>query len=762
MARKIRFSGFPQGQEVSLSASQGGVSRGPVTVSTWKSAPTSSVSASIARHPTGNVLPGEVITFYVTGTSGFTGSDEYEELDFEWDFGDSGATFSVAQDLPDTDANTDYGRVVAHAYTTTGAKTVTVTIRDHATGQVGTSTLSITVEDPDTIAWDHDLYVDFGEVSGTPDFTDAPAEGGAVQHISSITALQNVSITSADKARITFKKGETFTWNTSKVDTEGRTYIRSNDSFGSGDRPLIRSGGSAAGGTLEMFEAGNVGDVSRFAVYGVDFDGRYNPVTGLHAAYSATVVSSQDAPSGNLYQSFFRCAATGMRTFCSGDGTRTITGYERKFLGISDCDIQNWQNFGLASFGTQVTAGIAGVSMRQAPLALVRDDRESTVDEGADHGPIRLQPVERAGITKCAMTSTTGWTALGSDRAIQPCIRLHSQYREDTPGASGTDYPSLVLLNVQGNKGIGSSFATIGVNNTSDTGILPVHAVIVDRNDFTRTRQHAGALVKTKSATGFYLRNNIIYAADLYSDANRGFKIFEYNEATAPGYVTGADTGAYVFSFNTIVSDQSSASGDTDALEITDGTFQTTPVVENNLICVPNLANAGSITGGTEVAFSALSRGDNFKPLSATSSVVDAVSSGAIPVRDFDGNLRASTTNIGAHHDQVASATAVSAPSYTSGLTIAELAGYPEEYHVSDLGTWSNLSGDDRYLIEWQWQIDGTPTTYDWLTIHQGPGAAGTEAGAPDPTTGQLTCVITATNRSGVRESATSNAITLT
>jgi hypothetical protein len=755
MTRKIRFSGFPQGQEVSLSASQGDVSRGPVTVSAWKSAPSASVSATIARYPTGNVLPGEVITFYVTGTSGFTGSDEYEELDFEWDFGDSGATFSVAQDLPDTDANTDFGRVVAHAYTTTGAKTVTVTLRDHATGQVGTATIPITVDNPDDIAWDHDLWVSFAG-----NFSGAPASGGVVQHISSLSALQAVPISSAENTRITFRTGETFTWNETTMDVPGRCYIRSLDTFGSGDRPTIRAGG-AASSPINFFNPGNTGDASRFAVYGVDFDGRYSPVTGRHEASSMIICGTTRASTGNLYRSFSQCDIKGVHSTYIAQGGRTTTGTERTFLGVADCDIGDWSNYGIASFGTRLVAGLAGNSIRQNPLALLRDDRNDSpyaLDQAADHGPIRFVITERAGITKSAIASTTGWSGYGNDKAIQPDMRIYTQYTDEV-GQTHDDVYTLSVINIQGNKGIGSSFLSLGINNDGDDGKLPAHAAIVDRNEFIQTRQHLGSFVGVKGATGVYVRNNIVYAPDVYSDLNKGLKVLSYNApSNAPNYAAGGDTGAFVLSFNTIVSDHSSASGDDKALDITSAgdPFPTTPVVENNLVEDPNA------TGLTD--YTPISRGDNFKPVTG-SAAVDAVSSGTIPVRDFDGNLRASTTNVGAHHDQVASATAVSAPSYTSGLTIAELAAFTDEYHVNDLGTWSNLSGDDRYLIEWSWQIDGTPTTYDWLVIHRGPSATTDPdlglVGAINSSTGILTCVITATNRSGTRVSVESNPILL-
>jgi len=769
MSRKIRFSGFPTGETVSLSASQNGVTSGPVSVSAWKAA----VSVSISRHPTGNVLPGEVVIFYVTGTSGFTGSDEYEELDFEWDFGDSGATYSVAQNLPYSDGNTEYGRIVSHAYTTTGAKTITVTLRDHATGQVGTATIPVTVDDPDSdITWDNDIYVDFGEISGTPDFTGAAPQGGGVVHVSSIAELQNLSLNGSAatrNTRITFKKGETFTWNASSFGCAGRTYITSSDSFGSGARPKIISGEPDFNDfngeleTLKLFNPGNTGGQSHFAVYGVDFDGTYDPVTGTHNGGGWTIVcGGLKADDGDLYRSFCQCNLTGMRAVFMSEGADDIGATERTFFAMHDTNVQDWSDFGVAVFGTHLIAGIGGCSIHQNPLAHTRDGKPvqpyttDDLNRSADHGPLRLHNTEYIGITNCFIANSTGWSALlPNDRSIQPILRLSTPYID-----MGADNPfSLVTGNIQRNRTIGHGGWQLGrreINNAGGLvmGYFPRHAMIIDRNEHTITRQHADHFIVSSGVTGIYARNNVYYCADVYSASNQFTVFFRNTPANADWYVFagGAQTDPSYVRFNTMVSDRSLASGDNKAVEFIDADASSlpTPISENNIVWAPNHTNAGDFTDYTP-----LDRSDNFKPVTG-SAAIDAVSSGTIPVRDFEGNLRGATTNLGAHDTENASAGTVAAPSYTSGLTIAELSWAAGDYHVNDWGTWDHWPLEDRYMVEWNWEVDGFGLTDGGEPAHFRNWARITTE------TGDLTCTITATNRSGVREPATSNPLTLT
>lgn len=763
----FRFKGFSTASAVALSVAQGGNSAS-ASIPTWGVA--GDVAATVTRYPAGNILPGEVVIFLVTGVTGY-GGDGGRDLDFEWSFGDPGATFTVAQGLPYSDADTEFGRVVSHAYHTTGAKTATLTIRD-STGILGTQTFPITVDNPDVFAWTHDLYIDFGEVSGTPSFTGAPAVGGGVQHISTYAALDAFSNgVDTNTVRMTFKLGETFRWGTASVDAGSiRAYITSSSSFGTGARPKLigaaLSGTEASPGTVAFFGAGDTGGQSNCIIYGVDFEGGFNPVTGLHDPGTGRyrifgTTNAENGQGGVLYRSLCQVHSSGLRENYGSVGTWQSNGaVDITYLGAHDVHIQNWSNYGISHFNIRGRISLRGCSIKQHPLNILRDGRPSgPLTQDADHGPIRVANSDYVGITNCNLASTSGWSTFSSDLFIQPCIRIYPSYSNL---GLGVMY-DLAVLNVQRNRALGSALLEVGRNNNTDSGYFPRILGNIDRNEYIRTRQHFNGFIRSQGARGLSLRNNVVYWSNVYSAGTINNTFLNWTTANNDGFAgtppqwifsTGADTDPIYAAFNTVVSDLST--GNTNSVSMFNTGIDSEITEIRNIVEVPNHTN-----GGTFIDYKPLSRGDRFKPATG-STAIDAVSSGLIPVRDFDGSLRTATTNIGAHHDDVASGAAVAAPIYTSGLTIAELAAYPGEYHVSNFGTWSNWSGDDQYMVRWSWQINGTPTSLDYLTIHRGPNAVVSGGLAPvNPATGNLTCVITATNRSGSRVSATSNTIVL-
>lgn len=745
---KIRFSGFNDRDAVTLSASQGSVTREPMTVSAWKRIPAASASIQISRYPANDVLPGEVVIFYVTGVSGYAGND-HDELDFEWNFGDPGATYTVARDLRYTDANREYGRVVSHAYTTQGPKTATVTVRRPDGTILAQPTVSVPVLDPDLFVWDNDLYVDFGEVSGAPDFSEAPAPGGPVQHILSFAQLDTFSAAPGESTRMTFKRGETFTWTDAQISALGRSYITSRDSFGTDAKPICVAGGvrrSKSGNPREqsMFNPGDAGNQSHIAIYGVDFDGTYDPVTGTHGSGGwACAVNTNFNTSGDFYRSFFRCAGRGMRQFYGSEGTfRNNDPLKTCYLGLCDVDISDWSNYGLSQFGIRSRVGITGTSIRQNPLALLRDDKENGLEQAADHGPIRISVNDYCGITNCNLASANGWSNLGQDNAIQPCVRLLVTYNEDD---GIYDLYNFVTCNFQRNTGIGSAMLNIGANiNRSQVGYVPRAGAVIQRNIFTKTRQHNGA-VYTATVGGLSYKNNVTYYANVYSAANRGAQFLALGDVENYIIESGMLTDPVIVAFNTIVSDMSAASGDdSDVVLVNPKDFRgVAPTIAHNLIEAPNQATPVT-------TYAPLDRSTNFQP-AANSTAIDAVTAGPIPLRDFEGNLRSLPTHIGAHGNASATATPVPAPVNTAPPIVSPLPAFPDEYHASSFGSWNNWGGENFYTVEWFWRVDGVPVSNNYLTQYA--------AGAGQ--TGSLTLEITVTNRSGQRVSAVSAGVSL-
>lgn len=114
---KIRFSGFPEGAQVTLSALKGGVSRGPLTVSAWKQAASSDITFQVfslhgngASGPLGGkeIAEGDLIemvapgglSLYIDNVENAALSDA-RRLHFETDFGERyDAEFLTHSHLP--------------------------------------------------------------------------------------------------------------------------------------------------------------------------------------------------------------------------------------------------------------------------------------------------------------------------------------------------------------------------------------------------------------------------------------------------------------------------------------------------------------------------------------------------------------------------------------------------------------------------------------------------------------------------------------
>lgn len=687
--------------------------------------PASSVTVTVARYPEGNILPGEVAIFTITGVSGYDGNVS-RDLDFEWSWDDASATFATATGLPTTDANVDYGRVVAKAWTTTGTKAPTLTIRDR-TGILGTQNLSVTVQDPNTVSWDKEIYVSFAG-----NFGGAPTASSTIRHVSTIADLVAEGPGNpATSTRIVFRRGEEFAWGATSVPARGRCYITSLSTFGSGAFPILKPGvvvdgpGDGGGiivddgddeetgsGVLSLFDPANDGDQSRFTVYRIDADGGFDPSTGFHTPDFAKTnfCSTDNAASGALYRSFCQVRTTGMREMYSSIGTyRNVQGTDVTYLGIYDVASNNYSNYGFAQWGSHSRVAVCGFECLMPPDTLMRDDKDKRRNESTDHGPVRVTACEHFGITNSNMLGSGGWTVAGPTYAMQPILRVLPVYTNTGNNTAPTSPPSAyqsAIVNIQRNRGASATFLSIGRNNSTDRGFMPLIQAVVDRNDFTVRRHTAGSFISA-STSGVHARNNVIYASNL--DESSGSKTNYIMNLVQPTeanwlFAEGWSSEPTVVEFNTFVSDRQDTGPNGNLVEVNfnPGSWAgAAPVAENNILHAPS-QNTPVTT------WAPLNPANMFKPVGG-SSAIDAVSSGSVPVRDFSGAIRRATTNRGAWDSSDASAGIVPAPVNTSVPTIAELAVFPDEYHATSLGVWSNLDTHpaDPYLQEYNWQRNG-------------------------------------------------------
>lgn len=723
----------------------------------------SSTSATIVQFPNTDVVVGEASNFWVENVLGFADPDS--ELDFEWSFDDAGATPDVAQDLRSTDLNKSRGRTVPKAWKTAGTKNCTLTIRDKA-GNVHVENFTATVGTRDSVTWTNTFYCDFGEVSGTPDFTGVPAEAGTIEHISTwddLRARVNAVRAFGQKLLIVFKKGETFTrtgvdtFDADKCTVSGRTFVTYDASWGTVDPPVLKVNSGQFAYTWFLVKSGD--HTARFTIYGVNAVGSYDPITTGAPTGAIRLIDVDSAASATLpthcHIGIFQHEGSGCDATVRGVGSIIRTAS----IAAMDNHVTDWHDWFLGLFGERWNVAMCHNSVLQNPLTALRHDGKTTAyPNAADHGVLRAHQSKRVGVYNNRMANAGGWIGQAGTNTIQDLLRLY-QDTNDTYTES--------VIDIIGNHGHGTNIVHFGVNGNVEGVDMQGLDAVVDGNILEKGRQKYFGMVRVNGITGIKTRNNVLI------DHNQGMPS---NMLTGILYITplfnGSPTNSgpadlltrpMLIDNNTIISLRDTTLNNDDDYapdyggglgawtNVTDnsGWNHTTPVETNNITHVPNHSNGGSFTDYTPFDPS-----DNFKPV-ATSAADDAVTSG-FPVRDVEGNLRSNPTNIGAHHTTAVSASSVPAPVNTVLPTIAENPQLPGWYHVTDFGTWTNLSQYDLYLAHWEWLLDGVSFDVDGTT-----GSHDTMTDA-NGVTGDLTCVMTMTNASGVRVSVTSNTITIT
>lgn len=668
------------------------------------------------------VLPGEGVFLDAESPSGFSSTWDEKELDWLWDFDQVGASF--AANAPYSDANYFRGPVAVTSYPSAGTYNPACTIRSAVTS--ATKSLAITVQNPDVdVSWDRDVYVSFaGNTTGWP------TETGAVEHITSAAEWQGLSFSTASEVvRITFRDDETYTWTT--LDTKSlaggaATYYVTRDFAGTNPPNL-----QASATSTDAYAAFTVNRTSnkRIVLYGLDVAGGYDPLTGsapngnfklLDGATPTGAVDPEITISG--------CSAAGA-SLAITNGTSTANGPTH--VAVIDSICTDWPDYGVGLFGGEFDARFSGCDIRQNPLALVRDGKSGSFPQAADHGPIRIGNNLKSATHNCRLYSNSGWSPFyGADIAVQPGLRIH-------PIAVSGGWSAYVF-----DCDILSAWRPLVIGDV-DTGsaVQSAGKFIVSANTVTGGRQARQGLIFINAASGV-VTNNVIYHPNLehFGDLAEGVCI---QDGAGPA---AARAGDFYVAFNTMASQRTTESYS----DVGTGSWSGVGTItqEYQLVSADGHTNSGAFTD-----YSPISKADNFKPVT-TSAAIDAVTTGFVPVRDFDGNLRAATTNIGAHHDDVASDAGVSAPSNSVAPTIAELANWSGEYAVSSLGTWAN---SEDYFLMWNWQMDGVDVAIAADTdVSQ---LVTCDVSTLDDSTGNLTCRITMTNRSGTRTTATSNTI---
>ncbi len=714
MAIGVRFGASATALIIGAGISPGTLQEGGTstfTVSTWPSDP----------------YVGEVVHVEITGSGGHTISNPLmssgENLADIWvqtDVGESGASFTVG--ATDKDAETAYGRYFGHAYASSGSKTLTISSWTFG-AETDTQTASVTVTDPDTETWDHTYWVD---LNGTT--TDMPAEDSSntrVLSYSDWTGEENTTSTS-DRVRVLFRGGVTHTLTGSNQWTQSAEVVYL-DSFGTG-RAKILDGTGSFGDSEFIAPRSDVPTNSRIIIANIDFESTYNPITGDYG--DSDFVAYSTAGVVGVAASFWRVTAKGMGKLFKGGGSR-LNDKEYK-IGCVDTKAEEWRDYGLGFTGSCDSIMVRGCHAIQHPAAGIGDAKTGTNPEYADHASLRIPRFRVGGISQCNFGSQNGWSALTPTYGIQPAIRLYMNENE-----AGSEFCII------GNYCSGRYLVQYGRASSSEDVQGPAK-VLIACNEFDFGRQ--GAFGIQCHVGGYYLYSNVFYVPNISSA--RTSQVYEIADMRIDsGSGTYNDAGAYTepayVGFNTYFSDATSilnhgASSIATNSADTSGSLIPNVTVENNQI-------SGDGNTGSYTAASAFARGDSFRPITSGAAVSTATTG---PPVDLNVNKRSNPTNEGAHHTH-GSDVSVTAPTNSVAPTIAANA-VTNDYGVSSVGTWSD---NQNWMLEFNWEVDGSAAPDSSMTH---------SATFTDSTSGDLTCDLVRTNRSGTRSArATSNTIAI-
>ena len=426
------FKGFALGSAVAISAVQGANSASE-SVSTWG-------QAAMANVDILTVAPGVVtapagIWFEAIGLSGFnvpggpapgeTYDPSFHEITYVWTVRNAPLPAHAAPQNMVTgwnDANTAYGKKVALHFTAPGTYIVDLWAVDRL-GITGTASTTFTVADADS------LYPGTSTVC----YSNAPGENWAgekpgCQRATSFGALQSAIDSASGPLRILFKRGqEVLGHQTGRLlaNASGE-WMNHIGTWGSGAKPII----NCMKGTSVLHIGGPSNPITHFTVENIDFRGGWNAATetGVPSWTPFNFVSSPTVCHYTVSQ-------------CNFDGLDNIwlgIGHQASTMVLADCVITNWRDYGFFIHDSGNVSGtrMAFVGTRIQQNVDAQNGAPASVGNPKNgfynmHGPIRYSDIQNFYIGNCDLFSRNGWSALGSTKADQPCIRANGDGRAD-------------------------------------------------------------------------------------------------------------------------------------------------------------------------------------------------------------------------------------------------------------------------------------------------------------------------------------------
>ncbi len=435
----VRFLGFPDGETVSMAASQGSETDS-ATVESWKVAADGGTAPSVAidvvRAPSTAQYAPEAIWFYATPSdfslpeapeNSIAYDPAFHEIEYEWDFGDAGDTFGVPQNMlaQHRDANSAVGQQAAHVYRAPGIYTVKCTARlitDPSIMQVEEAefTTQVEVGDMETL-WTEDNTV---VVAHDGDFNGAPPSNFQLTEWTSdsntahwIGLLWNGNIPSSGPVRVLFKRGGNYPNNVDglahRAAEKSYTFLHFG-AWGTGANPIANETRGRSGSVPTVWRD-------------IHFKGNYDPDTEVGEAGFTFRTGSN-----------FYCLMTGCDFSNRGGGFAHFdeNNNNPSTNTLHDCRFYDLAAYGVFHKGKPEDHYGNGTKDRFAMLGCMDIDSASQPHglfspNGQKQGPMRGLDFEDVIVQGCEFFCRVGWTGQGdwdadgiAMSAVQPAIRF--------------------------------------------------------------------------------------------------------------------------------------------------------------------------------------------------------------------------------------------------------------------------------------------------------------------------------------------------
>jgi len=524
---RIRFKGFADDSEVSLSAMADGVAKGPVTISAWRQpvggqADVGTMTITVRRSPGLRFAPeGIHLEAEVQGATGlpnlnpdgtaidgmnrdgttnanalYTYYDpQFHELEFFWETSQTG-TFPLLTRHPTwlRAKNIGHGKHIAHVFETAGAHWVRCSVyRTDYSGGTQTSVLVARKTEQITVASLEDaipeadrVYV--SNITNDPDFASLPA--ASAKRVPTNNSGSLWSPLSADAQQGTtpkaffLKRGQDFNIGGGGFGNLGSKYW---GAWGTGADPILRTKGGAdqvngagLGVDVTLIGTGSAKDETQtLTVEGLDIVGEWDPVTETVDDPTTPVRGTFGIRmSNNAWITAVRCRARGHDVTFSSIASVSVQDAASSSFILWGCESTDFRDYG-AFFSDDnwgVMFGIMGNLFMNDPAAASNFGIQGKVDDRNTHAPFRSSAFWRSYVAQNDAVSRQGWSGPGA----QPCFRLMNEGWGYYP-TGFAEPPKLVFWGNMTENGAGGVVGIAGLNHP-ELGLVrspyPVNALL--------------------------------------------------------------------------------------------------------------------------------------------------------------------------------------------------------------------------------------------------------------------------------------------